>query len=127
MHEVSLVVALVEQIEGLARSENFESVKKIRLAVGRLSGVEPECLEFCYSEGVKGTILAGAVLELEVENILVKCKNCEKETTYESPELLICASCGSSQTEVKKGKDFRVLDLEVNDYVSRLRLPRSQC
>jgi hydrogenase nickel incorporation protein HypA/HybF len=113
MHEVSLVAALVDQIQEEARKQSFTHVLKIRLGIGKLSGVEAECLEFCFPEVVKGTILDGAALEMESEEIAVACKSCGKETICESPEVLICLHCLSSQVSVVKGREFRVIDLEV--------------
>lgn len=117
MHELSLVAALVDQIEEVAKQQSFSRVLKIRLAVGGLSGVEPECLVFCFSEGVRGSVLEGAELTIETVNVRVQCQICKKESICESPELLVCSFCFSPRTWVKAGKDFRVIDLEVNENV----------
>jgi hydrogenase nickel incorporation protein HypA/HybF len=64
MHELSLVSALVEQVDELSVRESFERVLEIRLGVGSQSGVEPACVEFCFPEVTRGTRLEGAKLVL---------------------------------------------------------------
>ena len=65
MHEVSLVSALVDQIEELRIKEGFEQVLEIRLGVGTQSGVNSDCIEFCFSEVTQNTCLQGARLILD--------------------------------------------------------------
>jgi len=64
MHEVSLVAALVDRIEAAAVRESFAKVLEIRLGVGEVSGVDGSCLEFCFPEVTRGTVLDGARLVL---------------------------------------------------------------
>ena len=80
MHEVSLVSALVDQVEEASKTHAFGHVVKLRVAIGTLSGIEPSCVEFCFSEVAKGSVLENAELAIET---------------------------------IEKGKDFRVIDLEV--------------
>ena len=65
MHEVSLVSALVDQIEELKVKEDFAQVLEIRLGIGTQSGVNPESIEFCFSEVTRKSCLQGAKLVLE--------------------------------------------------------------
>ena len=65
MHEVSLVSALVDRVEEVAWQEGFERVLEIRLQVGALSGVEPSCLEFCFPEVTRNTVLMDSKLTIE--------------------------------------------------------------
>ena len=44
MHEYSIVGALVEQVESEARQRNATYVRRIRVRIGDLSGVDPELL-----------------------------------------------------------------------------------
>jgi hydrogenase nickel incorporation protein HypA/HybF len=66
MHEVSLVSALVDQVAELSRQQGFTRVVEIQLAIGTASGVEPACVEFCFEEVTKCTLLEGAKLSLHV-------------------------------------------------------------
>ncbi len=112
MHEVSLVAALVDQIDEIAQKEGFDRVLGIRIAVGALSGVEPSCLEFCYSEVTRNTVLEGSKLILEPVGIELQCKSCGR-VSHPKDEAIFCMDCQSGEVVVKKGREFQILDLEV--------------
>ena len=113
MHEVSLVAALVDQIQEVAHKESFDRVLEIRIAVGALSGVDPSCLEFCYPEVTRDTVLEGSKLILEWLGVELHCKKCGRESMPEDPSALFCHHCQSGEVVVSQGREFRVLDLEV--------------
>ena len=49
MHELSIAEALIEQVsEELKRAGQTGAVKRVELAVGRLSGVHCDCLRFAF-------------------------------------------------------------------------------
>ncbi|NJL25976.1 MAG: hydrogenase maturation nickel metallochaperone HypA [Calothrix sp. SM1_5_4] len=113
MHEVSLVASLVDRITEVAAREGFSRVIKIRLRVGALSGVEPLALEFCFSEVVKGSVLEGANLEIERVAPELICARCGFVSTPEDAADLYCAHCRSGEIEVRRGREFNVVDLDV--------------
>jgi hydrogenase nickel incorporation protein HypA/HybF len=113
MHEVSLVAVLVEQVEEMAGRERFERVKGIRLSVGALSGVDPACLEFCFSEVVKNSVLEGSVLELVPVPVEIQCEGCGRESRADDPSCLVCPACGSLEVKILRGRDFLIESIEV--------------
>ncbi len=48
MHELSLAQDIVEQATEAARTANGGRVVAVHLTIGRLAGVEPGALLFCY-------------------------------------------------------------------------------
>ena len=62
MHELAVMQAVVDQV-----SERLgdQRVATIRLSVGRLSGVVPDALRFCFELSTSGTCLDGAELTIE--------------------------------------------------------------
>ena len=48
MHEMSLAVAVVDQVETVARSRGAVGVSSIELEVGELAGVVADALAFCF-------------------------------------------------------------------------------
>jgi hydrogenase nickel incorporation protein HypA/HybF len=113
MHEVSLVSSLVEQIEATARKEVFEKVLRIRLAIGALSGVEPACVEFCFPEVARGSVLEGAELTIDRIDLRLHCQVCEKDSSSSDFIFFVCAHCGSVDVKIENGKEFRVVDMDV--------------
>ncbi len=114
MHEVGLVSALIEQVEVLAMKHRFRQVETVRLGVGLLSGVNSESLEFCFPEVTRQTILQGSQLILEILPIEAFCNHCRAISNLPDPSQLLCPVCRSNDLVIRKGKDFLILDIEVN-------------
>lgn len=112
MHELSLAQSVVEMVDGLSKKEGFKKVHRIRLGVGAMSGVMKESLEFCFSLLVQGTILEGATLEMTDIPLKIHCRACGAECQV-IPDDIRCTDCGSGSVEVKEGRDFKVIDLDV--------------
>jgi hydrogenase nickel incorporation protein HypA/HybF len=113
MHEVSLVTALVDQVEELARVQHFDRVLTIWLSVGVLSGVEPSCIAFCFSEVTRSSLLDGARLVMQRVDVELACRGCAELSCPSDPAALFCESCHSADVQVRKGQDFRIAELEV--------------
>ena len=62
MHELAIAESVVATV--LERTGGRQ-VSVVRLRVGRLSGVVPDALTFCFELATAGTPLEGATLEIE--------------------------------------------------------------
>lgn len=91
MHEYSLVLALLERAEGVAAEHRALAVKRLRLKVGKLSGVEPQLLIAAFEIARESTLCAGASLEVEAVEPRWICPRCEAELGAE--EMLRCGGC----------------------------------
>ncbi|MEV4196532.1 hydrogenase maturation nickel metallochaperone HypA, partial [Streptomyces toxytricini] len=65
MHEMSIAMAVVAQVEEAAASAGAAAVTEVRLRVGELAGVVPDALAFCFELACADTLLAGAALAAE--------------------------------------------------------------
>ena len=84
MHELAIAESVVEAI--LERTEQRQ-VTTVRLAVGRLSGVVPDALEFCFELATAGTPLEGATLEIVEPSGRAHCRGCDRE--FEKDDLIL--------------------------------------
>ncbi len=65
MHELSLAGELVVQVGALAQRESATRVVRIELALGDLSGVDREALEFVFPLAAAGSVAEGAALAVQ--------------------------------------------------------------
>lgn len=65
MHERSLLVGLMRQIEQVARQNQARRVTVVRLKLGPLAHIEPEHLREHFYEAAQGTLAEAARLEIE--------------------------------------------------------------
>lgn len=112
MHEVSLVDSIVTQVSELAQQESFKKVSRLRLEVGAMSGVIPESIEFCFPELSQGSPLENALLVINRTPLRVRCIQCSAETEPEIHDIE-CKKCNSREVKIIAGKDFKIIDLEV--------------
>lgn len=108
MHELavtqSVVDAIGERVDG-AR------VRAVRLDIGRLSGVVPDAVRFCFDVVVQGTPLEGARLDIVQSAGTGRCRDCGRET--ELSDLIVLCPCGSADVAVTGGRDLYIRSVEV--------------
>ena len=108
MHELAItqdMVAAVAETVGPAK------VARVRLQIGRLAGVVPEALRFCFDACSRGTTLEGATLEIDEIAARGRCRGCGAEIAMSS-FLDVCA-CGGMELELITGQELRIKDVEV--------------
>ena len=112
MHELSLAMALVEQVERVRDREKADAVVSVTVDIGALSGVSRESFEFAFPIAVEGTALAGAMLMVEETPVGVTCDDCGLQSQPDKVNLL-CAKCGSSRIQITAGRDFFVKEVQL--------------
>ncbi len=113
MHELSVCLSLMQQVEQIASERNATRVTRITLHVGPLSGVEPDLLRHAYPLATAGTVAADAELVIETSDVVVRCSQCESETTVAANRLL-CGSCGDFRTRVIAGDELTLMRVELD-------------
>jgi hydrogenase nickel incorporation protein HypA/HybF len=108
VHELALMEDVVSLIGGRLGDAR---VMTVRLEIGRLAGVAPDALRFCFDVCARGTTLEGAALEIVDVPGRARCGGCGAEVAMES-FLALCA-CGSAALEVVAGQELRIKDVEV--------------
>jgi hydrogenase nickel incorporation protein HypA/HybF len=112
MHELSICLALLSEVEAIARARGARCVLRIAVDVGALSGVEAPLLERAFTIARAGTIAAGARLELRTPALRVRCRRCDRE--WETAEHhLVCDACGDFQTELSSGDELLLRQVEM--------------
>src|SRR5512146_1105004 len=76
MHELSLATEVHRACRARIDERGGGRLERVRLAVGELSAVEPELLEFAWQAVVEGGADAGAALEVEWRPARQVCDGC---------------------------------------------------
>lgn len=113
MHELSIAVAVVEQVEEAVR-EQGRAVVSLTLRIGELAGVVPEALEFSFELAAEGTALAGARLLIETVDARGRCEGCGREAATGMPPVLWCAGCGAPLT-LLCGRELEIVRVTLAD------------
>lgn len=112
MHELSIVMSLMELCEQHAKENDVQSVTKVSVKIGKQSGVEPELLRSSFDTFKQGTICDKAEFDLHLQEVVVKCRDCEAESVVENFNY-ICAECNSTNVEAIAGQEMHLMSLEM--------------
>jgi len=112
MHELAITRSAIDIIATAARTEGFRAVRRVRIAIGALSHLEPAAVRFCFAVAARGTVAEGADLTIEQPAGEAFCDRCRLgfpvATRAES-----CPGCGARDWRLTAGDELKVLDLEV--------------
>ncbi|MFF4400980.1 hydrogenase maturation nickel metallochaperone HypA [Streptomyces sp. NPDC001480] len=112
MHEMSIALAVIEEVEAAAeRAGDVTAVRSVRLEVGELAGVVPDALSFSFELACAGTVLEGAELVVGTVPGRARCGPCAHEWAVGMPPLLSCPRCDGGTTELLSGRELRIADV----------------
>lgn len=112
MHELAITEGIMEAAIPEAEKHGAKKILEIRLKIGELSGVIPECIQEYFSIVSQGTIAEGAAIRVEKIPITVRCRSCGKESVLERRRIR-CPHCDSADIELISGREYYVDSLEV--------------
>jgi hydrogenase nickel incorporation protein HypA/HybF len=103
MHELAIAQGVVDAVTERTGSA---PVATVRVRVGRLAGVVPDALRFCFELVAAGTPLDGAALEFDQPEGRGHCRACGADLVL--ADLILLCSCGSADVEVVTGRELTV-------------------
>lgn len=112
MHEYSIVQALLTQCEELAKENDAQSVQKIVVKIGQMSGVEPYLLETAFNTFKEKTICERAEFVMNVQPLVIECNGCKTITVLDEIYYK-CPQCDSLDVRVIDGEDMFLMSLEM--------------
>ncbi|WP_406423622.1 hydrogenase maturation nickel metallochaperone HypA [Streptomyces sp. NBC_00873] len=115
MHEMSIAMAVVDQVEEAAQAGGAASVGSVRLQVGELAGVVSDALSFCFGLACAGTVLEGAELVVEPVAARARCEPCTDEWAVGMPPRLCCPACGEPTAELLSGRELQIVSVHWQD------------
>ena len=113
MHEYSIVQSLIESCEEHAKTNNASKVTKVVVKIGVMSGVEPALLKTAFDTFKEKTICEEAEFVINIQKVLVKCRECMQENLLAKLEYR-CPSCNGSDLEILDGEDMYLMQLELD-------------
>lgn len=112
MHEMSIALAVIDQVQERARAEGVAIVRSVRLQVGELAGVVPDSLAFCFELACAGTVLEGADLVTQTVPGRARCEPCAGEWPVGMPPDLSCPRCGGPAAQLLCGRELQIVDVQ---------------
>jgi hydrogenase nickel incorporation protein HypA/HybF len=113
MHEMSIVQALIDQVEAeVEKSGQSGHVVGLDLVIGRLSGVHVDSIRFAFEFLAPGTILEKAELRIDEPTAKIDCRACGSCQPITELQMR-CPVCGSGDVLIDGGRDLLLQSIEL--------------
>lgn len=113
MHELSIVMGIIDIAEEEVRKSNARKVESIELEIGTMAGVEQQALDFAWDAAVRNTVLSNAQREIILVQAKARCMDCGIEFPVKD-RFEPCPVCHDFLNEFIGGKELRVKSLVVS-------------
>ena len=113
MHELSLVMGVLNIAEEEMKKHQAALIEEIELDIGLLSGVEMAAFDFAWEQAKKSTPLENTKRTINLiagEGVCQDCNHAFSVQEFYDP----CPNCGQHLIHILKGKEFRVKSLTVS-------------
>jgi hydrogenase nickel incorporation protein HypA/HybF len=109
VHELSICQGIVDSVcEAVPEGK----VLGVTVEIGRLSGVVPDAVRFCFDACTRGTRVEGARLDIVDVPGRGRCGSCERALDVDA--LVMRCPCGNPFLEILRGRELRIRSVEVN-------------
>ena len=111
MHEIGIIQNLIAQA---AQAAGNRDIKRIHVALGELSDVTRESLDFYFEQLRTGTSAAEASLVVRMDAARVRCLSCGAEIA-DGGARWECPACNSHRLMILSGDRLRLEAVDVED------------
>ncbi|HVY99788.1 MAG TPA: hydrogenase maturation nickel metallochaperone HypA [Dongiaceae bacterium] len=108
MHELGITRNIVAIVAEHAKGR---PVRRVRLEIGRLSGVMSGAVRFCFEAVARETPLEGAVLEIVEPEGRARCRACGADFAQDT--LFAACGCGARDFERLTGEELKIVEFEI--------------
>ena len=115
MHELSIVLSVVDTVTESVAAYPGARVKEVRLRVGALASVVVDSLEFCWGIATEGTSLEGSRLVVNVLPVVMHCVPCGKDVELEGVQSFRCPKCGEPCLDLRQGRELEIDSIEIDE------------
>ena len=118
MHEYPITESICRIAAEELEKSSAKKVLEIKIVVGELTGLVPECIQSYFDLISKGTKVEGAILKIEKRPVNIKCNDCGFESLMDLSKNN-CLSCGSSNLKLIGGREYYIESMEVEEWKVR--------
>jgi hydrogenase nickel incorporation protein HypA/HybF len=113
MHEFSIMQSTLETAAHKTRAAGATQIHRLKVRLGKLSGVVPEALRFAFDALKDQSPAAAAVLEIEEVPAVCWCAGCAVE--FETADWKYeCPRCHQPSGDLRRGKEMELASLEIS-------------
>ena len=112
MHELAIVEGIIDAAVPEAKKHGATRILAIKLKIGELSGVIPECIQEYFNIAAAGSIAENAKLIVERIPATICCRSCGYDGAL-GKRRRRCPNCEGTDFTLTGGREYFVDSLEV--------------
>jgi hydrogenase nickel incorporation protein HypA/HybF len=114
VHELAITQSILDIALKEADAAGANKITRVNVAIGELSGVVSDSVQFYFDFLTKGNAAEGAKLNFKMVPAVLKCRACSTEFTPQDSSWA-CPQCQGSGMAVIAGRDCFVESIEVEE------------
>ena len=111
MHELSIVEGILEAVIPEVKKHDVSKILEIRLKIGELSGIVPQCMQEYFQIAAAGTMADGAKLKIERIPVRINCPDCGYDGSIKLGKYR-CPQCNGINFKLVSGREYYVDSVE---------------
>lgn len=114
MHEMPVVMNVVEMVDDYARNNDVRKVHKVIMEIGEIAMVMPNYFRSFWEPVIEQSeFCKEAELQIDVTPGIGRCRGCSEEFNIEQNNG-VCPHCGTAEDFlILSGRDVRIREIEV--------------
>lgn len=114
MHEVSVALAMVDELRKIAENNNAHRILNVRLRIGRMSGIVTDSLKFAFDAvKLEHPFLSSAEIAIEEVPMVYKCNECNRTFDTDTLYFPSCPACDSYNLTIVSGEEQHIEKVEL--------------
>lgn len=114
MHEVTVLVGLIDMVETAAIENNIDDIDTVVVQIGEMSSIVPRYMMEYFPNAAENTILEDSKLKIEIIPANGLCHNCNKVFKIVKNKGK-CPYCNDDQWEMLSGTEFVLKEIVVRE------------
>ena len=110
MHELGIVMNIVEQMEKFAIQNKLTVIDTLVLEIGEISQIVPKYIEDVYPMAIENTLLKDTKLKIETIPAKGMCRDCHTVYNVLKHEKT-CPKCKSQNFKIISGQEFNIKEI----------------
>lgn len=114
MHEVSIALNMVDELQRIARENHATKITSVRLKIGSLSGIVTDSLKFAFDAiKLEHPMLLNAVITIIEVPAVYECNMCDRSFSTDDYRFIDCPECKSYDLKMISGEEQNIENVEL--------------
>lgn len=118
MHELTILVELVDMVEQAMKENNINKINMVVVQVGQLSSIVPRYLKEYYPNACANSKLEGSSLKIEMIRANGLCHHCNKVFNIVKAKGK-CPLCQADDWEMLSGQEFMLKEIRIGEEIPK--------